>query len=53
MEWGHRQLIRTVGIVFALPFAYFMARGKINKHLMKRLLLCNIRCIWFSWLVDG
>ena len=28
-EWGHRMLGRAVGIVFAAPWAYFAARGRI------------------------
>jgi len=37
MEWGHRQLGRLIGVVFALPLAYFAARGRLNKQLLKPL----------------
>lgn len=30
-EWAHRVLGRTVGVVFALPFAYFMARKMLTR----------------------
>lgn len=36
-EWGHRQLGRTLGLVFALPFAFFLVRGWIPKSLQPRL----------------
>jgi len=36
-EWAHRLLARTVGIVFLLPFLYFLWRGMIPKHLKWRL----------------
>jgi len=28
-EWGHRMLGRTVGVLFAVPWAYFALRGRI------------------------
>ncbi|WP_019961727.1 COX15/CtaA family protein [Woodsholea maritima] len=36
-EWSHRQLGRTLGLVFALPFAVFMLRGMIAKPMRMRL----------------
>jgi cytochrome c oxidase assembly protein subunit 15 len=37
MEYGHRMWGRALGFVFALPAAYFAARGMINAALAKRL----------------
>ena len=39
MEWGHRMWGRGLGFVFALPCAYFMARGFIPRHLYPRMAL--------------
>lgn len=39
MEWGHRWWGRALGFVFALPAAYFAAKGCINKPLGRRLAL--------------
>ena len=36
-EWGHRQLGRVLGLVYALPFAYFLWRGVAPKRLRPRL----------------
>lgn len=36
-EWGHRQLGRTLGLVYALPFAFFLWRGIAPKRLRPRL----------------
>ena len=36
-EWTHRLLARTVGMVFLLPFLFFLWRGMIPKHLKWRL----------------
>lgn len=38
-EWAHRFLARTVGIIFAVPFAYFALRGRISRALWPRMLL--------------
>jgi cytochrome c oxidase assembly protein subunit 15 len=35
-EWGHRFLGRLVGLVYALPFAYFLIRREIPKRLVLR-----------------
>ena len=35
-EWSHRFLGRLVGVVFALPFAYFMLRRELPKRLIWR-----------------
>ena len=32
-EWFHRVIGRSIGVLFAGPFAYFMARGYIKPHL--------------------
>jgi heme a synthase len=36
-EWTHRLLARTTGMVFLLPFLYFLWRGTIPKQLQMRL----------------
>ncbi|KAJ1430482.1 cytochrome oxidase assembly protein-domain-containing protein [Ochromonadaceae sp. CCMP2298] len=36
-EYGHRQMGRVVGVAFALPFAYFTARGMIPRFMYPRL----------------
>jgi heme a synthase len=36
-EWAHRFLGRVVGLAFALPFLYFLARGAIARSLMAKL----------------
>jgi cytochrome c oxidase assembly protein subunit 15 len=36
-EWTHRLLARTTGMVFLLPFLYFLWRGYIPKQLQMRL----------------
>ena len=36
-EWGHRQLGRTLGLVYFLPFAFFMVTGRAPKRLRLRL----------------
>jgi cytochrome c oxidase assembly protein subunit 15 len=38
-EWSHRFLARTTGMVFLLPFLYFLWRGAIPKKLRGRLWL--------------
>lgn len=37
-EWGHRQLGRVIGIVFAAPFLFFWLTGRTTKKLMPHLL---------------
>lgn len=37
MEFYHRLLGRTIGIAFAVPAVYFLARGRINRALGARL----------------
>lgn len=32
-EWAHRLLARSIGILFFLPFVYFLAKGRIEKRL--------------------
>ncbi|PWE18004.1 heme A synthase [Marinicauda salina] len=36
-EWGHRQLGRTLGLVFAVPFAIFLFRRRVPARLKPRL----------------
>ncbi len=36
-EWGHRQLGRTLGLVFAVPFAFFLWQGRIAPRLRPRM----------------
>jgi heme a synthase len=36
-EWGHRQLGRTLGLVFAVPFFIFLVRGIAPRRLRPRL----------------
>ena len=37
MEWAHRQVGRTIGLLFVLPAAYFMARGYVDRRMALRL----------------
>jgi cytochrome c oxidase assembly protein subunit 15 len=37
-EWGHRQLGRVIGVVFAVPFLFFWLTGRTTKKLMPHLL---------------
>jgi len=37
MEFSHRLLGRTIGILFAGPLIYFAAKGRINRRLLPRL----------------
>jgi len=36
-EWSHRLLGRVIGIVYLLPFLYFLSRGGIGAELRRRL----------------
>ena len=36
-EWTHRFLGRLIGVVFLLPFLYFLAMGQIGRPLMAKL----------------
>lgn len=36
-EWAHRLLARLIGVLFAVPLAYFWLRGKIEPSLRKPL----------------
>ncbi len=38
-EYAHRLLGRTIGMVFLLPFLYFLIRGRINRELIPRFVL--------------
>ena len=37
-EWGHRQLGRTIGVVFLIPFLFFWLKGRTTKKLMPHLI---------------
>ena len=37
-EWGHRQLGRTIGLIYAVPLAFFWLRGELSASLKPRLL---------------
>jgi len=37
-EYGHRLLGRSIGIIFLLPFLYFLIKGKITKALSPKLI---------------
>ncbi len=37
VEWAHRLLGRLIGVVFLLPFLYFLARRRIKRALVPRL----------------
>ena len=37
LEWAHRMLGRTIGVAFAVPLAYFVARRRIGAPLARRL----------------
>ena len=45
MEYAHRVLGRVIGIVFLIPFVYFLASGKLEKQLALRL--------WILFLLGG
>lgn len=36
-EWSHRLLARGVGLVFALPFLFFLVTGRLEPHLKPKL----------------
>lgn len=38
-EWAHRFLGRMIGLVFLLPFLYFIARGRISRRLAPKLVI--------------
>ena len=54
-EWFHRLWGRTIGIVYALPFFYFLIRGRIpagyKKHLWALLLLGAAQGVIGMWMV--
>jgi cytochrome c oxidase assembly protein subunit 15 len=41
-EYGHRLLGRSIGMIFLLPFLYFLFRGKIEKSLTPKLIIMFI-----------
>ena len=38
-EYGHRLLGRSIGMIFLLPFLFFLFRGKIEKSLTPKLII--------------
>ena len=38
-EYGHRLLGRSIGVIFLLPFLFFLFRGKIEKSLTPKLII--------------
>jgi cytochrome c oxidase assembly protein subunit 15 len=38
-EWSHRLLGRVIGVVYLLPFLWFLGRGVLNSELKRRLWL--------------
>jgi heme a synthase len=48
-EWAHRFLGRLVGLVYALPFAYFLVR----KQIPKRLILGGLQGAIGWWMVSS
>src|SRR5215813_7056090 len=38
-EWSHRLLGRAIGVVYLLPFLYFLSRASMGAELRRRLLL--------------
>lgn len=37
-EYGHRLLGRSIGIIFLLPFLFFLVKGRINRALTSKLI---------------
>ncbi len=37
-EYGHRLLGRSIGVIFLLPFLFFLVKGKINRVLTPKLI---------------
>ena len=37
VEWAHRIVARSIGVIFILPFTYFLMRGYIQPKLKKAL----------------
>jgi len=54
-EWSHRQLGRTIGVVFAIPFLFFLLTGRTTKKLLPHLLspVCARRTAGRHRVVDG
>lgn len=36
-EWSHRVLGRTIGVMFAIPFGYFLIRGQISRSMIPKM----------------
>ncbi len=56
-EWGHRFLGRIIGLVFIIPFAYFLFKRKINKqwlsHLITLFALGGLQGFFGWWMVKS
>lgn len=56
-EWFHRFWGRMIGIVYALPFFYFLFRGHIpagyKRHLWILLFLGGLQAVIGMWMVDS
>ena len=56
MEWSHRQLGRIIGLVYTLPFFYFLLRGKLKGYTLKYLaivLLIGLQGAIGWWMVHS
>jgi heme a synthase len=56
-EWGHRELGRLIGLVFALPLAFFWATGRTTRkllpHLVILLVLGGLQGLIGWWMVSS
>lgn len=53
-EYFHRLWARSMGLVFLFPFLYFLARGQIDKPLIKKLgvvILLAMLAATFGWIM--
>ncbi|MDH5738520.1 MAG: COX15/CtaA family protein [Gammaproteobacteria bacterium] len=41
-EYGHRLLGRLIGVIFFVPFVYFLVRGKIEKPFVSKLVIALV-----------
>ncbi len=51
-EWFHRFIGRIIGIVFIIPFVYFLIRKRLSKHTIKQsLILLGLGALqgFFGW----
>lgn len=58
-EYSHRMMGRGLGVAFALPAAYFYARGMIPRHLLPRIVGlfglggAQVMCMCLKYLVNS